>query len=99
MGTVFCHGLGVLACSLVLCSFAMTSMRWLRLMAIASNVSFIGYAWTMQLWPILVLHGILLPLNTIRLAQMPAVRPKAAVPGCWAAPATPARHVALGAGR
>jgi hypothetical protein len=34
---------GFLACGLVLCTFAMTSMRQLRIVAMSSNPSFIGY--------------------------------------------------------
>ena len=62
--------LGFLACGLVLCTFAMTSMRALRLVAMASNLGFISYAWPMGLWPILALHTVLLPLNAVRLVQM-----------------------------
>ena len=62
--------LGFIACGLVLCTFAMTSMRPLRMVAMASNLSFISYAWMMNLWPILALHSILLPLNAFRLIQM-----------------------------
>ena len=61
--------LGILASFLVLCTFAMTSMRTLRVTAICSNVCFMSYAWLSKLWPILVLHSMLLPLNLLRLAQ------------------------------
>ncbi|HEX3864930.1 MAG TPA: hypothetical protein VHY35_24855 [Stellaceae bacterium] len=44
-------------------------MTWLRALAIASNVSFIAYAWLAHLWPILVLHAIMLPLNAARLRE------------------------------
>lgn len=62
--------LGYLACVLVLGTFSMASMRGLRMLAIASNVAFIGYSWSLGLWPILMLHAILLPLNGIRLIQI-----------------------------
>jgi len=39
----------------------------LRLVAIASNMAFIGYGYLAQLWPILALHLMMLPLNTWRL--------------------------------
>ena len=61
--------LGYSAGALVLGTFAMKSMRPLRLTAIASNLAFICYSLVMDLHPILVLHGILLPLNIFRLAQ------------------------------
>jgi hypothetical protein len=76
---LFCHALGSLACGLVLCTFAMTSMRLLRMVALASNVSFIGYAWMMGLWPILALHSVLLPLNAVRLFQIEVQRRRVAL--------------------
>jgi hypothetical protein len=76
---LFRHLLGSLACGLVLCTFAMTSMRALRMVALASNVSFIGYAWMMGLWPILALHSILLPLNAVRLLQIEVQRRRVAL--------------------
>jgi len=66
--------LGTTACLLVLCTFSMASMRRLRLVAIASNLAFIGYAWSLGLWPILLLHSVLLPLNLLRLVQMGRAR-------------------------
>ena len=76
--------LGVLACTLVLCTFSMTSMVRLRLVAMASNVAFLGYAWSLGLWPVLALHAVLLPLNAVRLLQAGAahrVATGAAPPG------------------
>ncbi|MCK8784178.1 hypothetical protein M0638_07285 [Roseomonas sp. NAR14] len=55
-------------------TFATRSMRCLRLVAMGSNLSFIAYAWTMRLWPILLPHAILLPLNACRLRQIEAAR-------------------------
>lgn len=72
--------LGTAACLLVLCTFSMASMRRLRLVAIASNLAFIGYAWSLGLWPILLLHSILLPLNLARLVQMERARRPRPVP-------------------
>jgi hypothetical protein len=48
----------------------MTSMRSLRTTAIASNIAFILYAVAADLHPILILHGILLPVNVVRLVQI-----------------------------
>jgi CRP-like cAMP-binding protein len=42
----------------------------LRLIAIASNLAFISYAWIDHLTPILILHGALLPLNLFRLVEL-----------------------------
>ena len=43
------------------------------LVAIASNLAFIGYALAKGLYPVLILHVVLLPLNCVRLAQLRAV--------------------------
>jgi hypothetical protein len=65
---------GYLACALVLATFSMKSMRPLRVTAIASNIAFLVYAFSIHLPPIFVLHGILLPLNIFRLAQVERAR-------------------------
>src|SRR4051794_7060508 len=68
--TVLQHGMGYLAVALVFATFYMRTMIPLRAAAIASNIAFLGYALGFGLWPIAVLHGLLLPLNTLRLVQM-----------------------------
>ena len=62
---------------LVFCAFFMKTMIPLRIVAIASNVAFIAYALLgLQygvfgtLYPILVLHSCLLPLNVLRLREL-----------------------------
>jgi hypothetical protein len=62
--------LGYLAASLVLATFCAKSMVNLRLLAIASNVAFITYALAAGLYPIVVLHMVMLPLNLQRLRQV-----------------------------
>jgi hypothetical protein len=64
--------LGYTASGLVLATFWMRSMLALRLLAIASNVAFIAYAYAVGIHPVLVLHSILLPLNLTRI--VPALR-------------------------
>jgi CRP/FNR family transcriptional regulator, cyclic AMP receptor protein len=68
---------GWLASLLVFSAFFMKTMLPLRLTAIASNVAFIAYALLGldygifgRLYPILVLHSCLLPLNVVRLRQL-----------------------------
>lgn len=61
---------GYFASFLVFTTFYMRRMVPLRLTAIASNVAFIGYAWLDHLTPILILHGLLLPLNLFRLIEL-----------------------------
>ena len=65
---------GLLAGAFVLGTFSMQSMLWLRVFAIASNVCFIVYGALVGLVPIWLLHALLLPLNTWRLAGRGMVR-------------------------
>lgn len=60
---------GYLAASLVFATFCTKRMAPLRAIAIASNIAFIGYGCLGELWPILILHAALLPLNVYRLRQ------------------------------
>jgi hypothetical protein len=59
--------LGYLAAGLVLATFCAKSMVLLRMIAIVSNIAFIAYGFEAGLWPILVLHTAMLPLNLLRL--------------------------------
>jgi hypothetical protein len=61
---------GYTASALVFLAFYMKTMIPLRMVGIASNVAFITYAVGAQLYPVLILHLILLPLNCLRLFQM-----------------------------
>jgi hypothetical protein len=58
-----------LASILVFAAFFMKAIVPLRVIAIASNIAFIGYAIGASNIPILVLHIALLPLNIFRTAQ------------------------------
>lgn len=55
--------MGLLASALVVLTFCMKTMLPLRLVAIASNVVFIAYGAMAELYPVLLLHAILLPIN------------------------------------
>jgi CRP-like cAMP-binding protein len=48
----------------------MKTMIPLRVVALASNIAFMAYGFLGGLAPVLVLHAVLLPLNTLRLLQM-----------------------------
>ena len=61
---------GYLASALVLATFCMKTMIPLRCAAICSNVAFIVYGFYDNVYPVLILHGILLPLNIWRAIQM-----------------------------
>lgn len=70
-------GIGYVAASLVGVTFYMKSMVQLRSFAIASNVCFILYAYlhVPQLYPVLLLHLCLLPLNIKRLLELKRKHP------------------------
>lgn len=61
---------GYLASGLVFLTFCMRTMIPLRIAAIGSNLAFITYASMAGLWPVLVLHLVLLPMNLWRSVQM-----------------------------
>ena len=61
--------IGFIASALVLAAFGMKDMVNLRIVAICSNIAFIAYGFVLNLPPVLMLHVILLPLNSWRLAQ------------------------------
>jgi CRP/FNR family transcriptional regulator, cyclic AMP receptor protein len=64
------EGIGYLASLLVFCTFYMKTMIPLRCVAIASNVVFMTYGLTGRIYPVFLLHAILLPLNLVRLRQV-----------------------------
>ncbi|MGB7990516.1 MAG: hypothetical protein WCF44_14045 [Candidatus Methylophosphatis roskildensis] len=68
--------IGYLASLLVLATFSVRGMVALRLLAIASNLAFIGYAALAGIHPVLLLHALLLPMNVYRLLQAVRERPR-----------------------
>ena len=63
-------GLGFVAAVLYIASHYMKTMVPLRLCEIASNALFVVYGAFYPSWPTLVLYGILVPLNSLRLYEM-----------------------------
>lgn len=61
---------GYLASLLVFLTFYMQTMIPLRIVGICSNFAFIAYGYLGGLYPVLILHLILLPLNAWRLREM-----------------------------
>ena len=61
---------GYVAAALVFATFFMRTAINLRMVAIASNVAFIVYSMLAGVLPTLILHGLLLPLNMLRLHEM-----------------------------
>ena len=64
------EAVGYLASFLVFATFCMRTMILLRIAAILSNIAFIVYSSYDGLYPILILHSVLLPLNVARTMQM-----------------------------
>ena len=67
--TMFTDALGYIAAGLVFATFCAQRMALLRALAIASNVAFFGYGFLDGLWPILILHSAMLPINIRRYRQ------------------------------
>ncbi|MGB6285522.1 MAG: cyclic nucleotide-binding domain-containing protein [Xanthobacteraceae bacterium] len=61
---------GYLAAGLVFLTFYMKTMVPLRIIGICSNCTFIMYGYLGGLYPVLILHFILLPLNGLRLREI-----------------------------
>lgn len=59
---------GYIASLLVFLTFYMKDMVPLRVVALFSNVAFLAYGGALQLWPVIFLHGALIPINICRLA-------------------------------
>ena len=61
--------LGYVASAAVLATFCMSTMIPLRVVALVSNVLFAAYAYFDHLYPVLMLHAALFPINLVRLIQ------------------------------
>lgn len=93
---------GYLAALLVFLTFYMKTMIPLRIVGICSNCAFIVYGYLGGLYPVLILHLVLLPLNGLRLREM--LRLTKQVRGAartdlkmdWLKPFTSARRIAAG---
>ncbi len=64
------EAIGFLAAGLVFTTFCMKTMLPLRYVAVCSNVTFITYGILGEVYPLLVLHCCLLPLNIYRLREI-----------------------------
>ena len=60
---------GYLAAFSVLATFCMNTIVPLRAMAIVSNVLFILYGIAAHIYPVFLLHAVLLPINTFKIIQ------------------------------
>lgn len=84
---------GWLAAGLTWLTFFCRDMRRLRYLALGANAAFIAYAAMVHLWPVLVLHLALVPVNLWRLTQL--LLPERAAP----AQGGPAPGTGSGVGR
>jgi len=62
--------LGYAASLTVFATFCMSTMMPLRYTAIVSNVLFAAFGYFGHIYPVLILHAVLLPVNVIRLGQI-----------------------------
>ncbi|MEE8185938.1 MAG: cyclic nucleotide-binding domain-containing protein [Thermodesulfobacteriota bacterium] len=62
--------IGYLAAAFMFSTFYMSRMIPLRAAGITANITFITYASIAHVYPLLILHIVLLPLNTFRMIQM-----------------------------
>jgi CRP/FNR family cyclic AMP-dependent transcriptional regulator len=61
---------GWAASAAVLATFCMNTMLPLRVLAIVSNVLFCAFGAVAHIYPVLILHAILMPVNVTRLVQI-----------------------------
>jgi hypothetical protein len=62
--------IGFCASFAVLASFCMTTIVPLRAFALASNILFGAYGLLAHIYPVVLLHLILLPINLVKLYQL-----------------------------
>jgi CRP/FNR family cyclic AMP-dependent transcriptional regulator len=62
--------LGYAASATVLATFCMSTMIPLRITALASNILFAAFGAWAHIYPVMILHLILFPVNTVRLVQI-----------------------------
>lgn len=67
--SVYPELLGWAAAGLTLLAFSCNGIVRLRYTALAANAAFIAYGFAAELWPVLVLHFVLVPVNLWRLSQ------------------------------
>lgn len=72
------EAIGWIASILTVASYSVSTMLPLRILAISSSVCFALYSFTLQLWPLLAMELILLPINIYRFWQVFSLRSKIA---------------------
>ncbi|WP_163560399.1 cyclic nucleotide-binding domain-containing protein [Halomonas sp. NO4] len=67
---VWIEMLGWLAAALNLCAYGVKTMLPLRMLAVASSLCFLVYSVVNSIYPTMMMHLLLLPLNSARLFQL-----------------------------
>jgi CRP/FNR family transcriptional regulator, cyclic AMP receptor protein len=62
--------LGYVASALVLTTFCFSNPVWLRIFALLSNVAFIAFGYVSKVFPVMLLHMILVPINSFQLTSV-----------------------------
>jgi len=70
IGISWIEALGYLGALLTFGTYSMKTMIPLRIIGLCANCVFIVYGYMAPVYPQLLLHGVLLPLNSLRLYQM-----------------------------
>jgi hypothetical protein len=66
----FIATLGYGASALVLATFCFSNPTLLRIFALLSNVAFIAFGYIGEIYPIMLLHLVLVPINMFHLAKL-----------------------------
>jgi hypothetical protein len=64
------EGTGYAACALVLITFCFNNPVWLRTFALSSNAAFIAFGYLGEIHSIMLLHMVLVPINSFHLAKL-----------------------------
>jgi CRP/FNR family cyclic AMP-dependent transcriptional regulator len=70
LSTHWIEALGYLGAILVLGTYSMKRMVPLRVISMCASSVFFAYGLLVQVYPQILLHGVLLPLNAVRLREM-----------------------------
>jgi len=73
--------IGYLGTGLAFMTFYMKAMLPLRYIAVSSNAAFIVYGYYTGMYPVLVLHLMLLPLNIVRIVELQRLMAQVALAG------------------
>ncbi len=67
---VWLEVIGYFGALFTLLAYSMRHMRLLRIMGLCANLNFLCYGLLTGVWPVALLHGLLLPINAARLIEI-----------------------------